>query len=560
MRSISPINDRSSADVASSLTDLDYRRMFEALPGNYLVLRPDLTILTATNSYLSLTHITREEVAGRNIFDVFPDNPDDHNADGVGNLRTSLNRVIDTLQPDAMAAQRYDALYSGGKAGGRWEQRWWSLINTPITDDGRLRHIVHEVEDVTEFFRGSEAQKTAFHKSRMQAEFLQRSIEMGKSNEQLRAAGEAKDVFLSRVSHELRTPLTAINGFGELLSMTELDERRKNWVSAIRRAGAHLLSLIDEVLDVSRMEAGKLEISVEPLSLREMFDDVVELMTPLAESAQIKLNAESPEQDRYVFAERQRLKQILINLVSNAIKYNRPSGEVRLFDDIGPDARVRIAVVDTGSGIAPEHIDRLFTPFDRLNAAEAGIEGTGLGLSLSRGLAELMGGSIEVESEPGVGSRFSVLLREAEPAAVTVDAKSGSLIAATREYGRPIKLLYIEDTVDNVQLVEEILRCRPDITMISAVQGSVGIDLAVEHKPDMVLLDLHLPDMDGTEVLAKMAARPGLRTIPVIVLTADATRSRVEQLQWLGVRDYLTKPIGIEELLVAIDVVIEGSE
>lgn len=536
---------------------LDFKRLFESAPDRYLVLSPDLEIVAASDSYLEITRTVRDEIVGRKLFEVFPDNPDDSTATGERHLGASLDRVKQTLKPDTMAVQQYD-LSDPTDKDSPWENRWWSAVNTPVLDEhGELEFIILQAVDVTEFVRASEARSVTSRDSQLRAEILERSVTLGASNDSLRAASDAKNEFLSRMSHELRAPFTAISGYGELLSLSDLSPEHASWVGSIRRAGAHLLDLIDEILDISRIEGGRFSISKEPVSLERVLNEAIELMRPLADADGIAIVCNAEARGIYVLGDGQCLKQVLINLISNAINYNRPAATVTIGVSRSGD-RVTLSVTDTGRGIATEDLERLFEPFERLDAAATGVEGTGLGLTLSRDLVEMMDGTIDVTSEPGQGSTFSVTLNSAEQVAIGPIESSTSAVLETREYDRPVKLLYIEDTVANAQLIQEILKRRPSIELLPAMLGRLGIELAEKHNPDAVLLDLHLPDINGAEVLRYFSVRPELSKIPVVVLTADATRSQYDQLKALGARKYLTKPVSVETLLTTVDEMIES--
>jgi CheY-like chemotaxis protein/two-component sensor histidine kinase len=319
------------------------------------------------------------------------------------------------------------------------------------------------------------------------------------------------------------------------------------------KAGQHLLRLVDEALDISRIEAGELSLSLEPVEITGLLEDAVELVQPLADGRGIAVHRpQISDGSGYVRADSQRLKQVLINLLSNAVKYNRDGGEVRVsVEAVGSD-RIHIAVSDTGPGIDSDSLGKLFTPFERLNAA-ADVQGTGLGLALSRSLVEAMGGTLEVESAPGEGSTFTVELARGEPVAVAEAGTDERELIAERSYGGERRLLYIEDTVANLRLIEEILRSRPSIKLLPAGMGRLGLELAAEHRPDMILLDLHLPDIGGEEVLARLREEERTREIPVVILSADATeRSRAPLLE-NGARGYLTKPIRVRDLLAVVD-------
>jgi PAS domain S-box-containing protein len=539
----------------------DFRALFEGAPDPYLVLDPDLLIVAVSDAYLEATMTRRDEILGRCIFDVFPDNPEDRSATGVSNLRASLQRVQQEHVPDTMAVQKYD-IRRPGEDGGAFEVRYWSPVNIPLLDGHqRFTYIIHRVKDVTEFVRlqqlGTEQEAVTSElrerTATMEAEILRRSRDLQEANKRLRAASAAKDEFLSRMSHELRTPLTAIAGFSELLSISDLDAESHEWVSMVLKASQHLLNLVDEVLDLSKIEAGQLNVAPEPISLEAVFDDAVDLMQPVAASRQVVIHRQVLTQNSsYVVADRHRLKQVLINLISNAIKYNREGGHVYITAQPAEAPNVRICVEDTGKGIDAGSLSRLFTPFERLDAALSGVEGTGLGLSLSRKLVHAMGGTVGVMSTPGVGTTLWVELRSGE--AVAVQEVSGEEQGvATRTGSRERRLLYIEDTVANVELIEHMLRRRPSIRLLPAMLGQLGLELAREHYPDMILLDLHLPDLGGEEVLAQLRADEATRDIPIVMLSADATKRQVDRLLAAGANAYLTKPISVRHLLEAVD-------
>jgi len=525
----------------------NFQELFEALPGLYVVLDRDFRIVAVSDAYLAATMTRREEILGRELFDVFPDNPDDPTASGVGNVRASLERVRQTRQPDAMAIQQYD-IRRPNDEGGEFEVRYWSPVNSPVLDERkRVSFIVHRVEDVTDFVRLEE--RESLH----EAEIVRRSIELQEANERLRTADTAKNEFLSRMSHELRSPLTAIMGFGQLLSFSGLDPKSEERVSMILKASDHLLAIVHEVLDLSRVQEGTVSISPETVALQPLVDEAVGLMRPLAESLGVIMHPpELAPGVGYVFADNQRLKQVVINLLSNAIKYNRPTGEIRVSVVEAPEERVRVSVTDTGRGLSPESIAKLFVPFERLDAAAAGIEGTGLGLALSRTLVEAMGGTIGVESVLGAGSTFTVELDRGEQLAVRLLTGEPDPLLKLRSYPGERRVLYIEDTVANVRVIEGVLELRPGVQLLSAMFGRLGVELAREHHPDLILLDLHLPDIPGDRVLAELQEDAETRDIPVIVLSADATRER-EQLLAAGAAAYLTKPIDLRRLLDVFD-------
>lgn len=355
--------------------------------------------------------------------------------------------------------------------------------------------------------RQEAALKSHLAEAKDQADQLRREAER---------ASKAKSEFLSRMSHELRTPLNAVLGFGQLLEMEELNPRQLQCVHQIIRGGQHLLDLINELLDVSRIEAGRLAISLEPVPLGEVVWEVVELARPLGAEREIALSNTTEICDHcHVNADRQRLKQVILNLVSNAIKYNRRGGSVVISAAERGGQRLRLSVSDTGRGISQELLPVLFKPFERLGADQMAIEGTGLGLTLSKGLIELMGGAIGVESVPAKGSTFwiDLVLVEAPvaPEAMTRNADANHLETLDGP-GRTV--LYIEDNLSNLRVVEGALAFRPGVKLLSAMQGRLGLELAHTHRPDLILLDLHLPDLAGQDVLAQILDDPETTDIP----------------------------------------------
>lgn len=536
----------------------DYRVIFEKSPVLLSVLDANLTVIASSDDYLEATMRKSEELFGLNVYDAFPDDPNDPTSRATTNLRESIERAISSREPDWMAVVRYP-IAKPVEQGGGFEVRYWSPVNAPIyDDDGELLYIVQVVHDVTDYVVRDDPESevefalpTRADGVAIGVDVMAKSRDLLESNRELQAAGEAKNEFLSRMSHELRTPLTAISGFAELLTVSDLSEEHEEWAQTILKASRHLAGLVNEILDISKIEAGELALSIEPVALGPVLDDAMELMQPMADRRQIGLTLEGNIRHVYVEADTQRLKQVLINLISNAIKFNRDGGDVWVRVD-GDAERVSVAISDTGPGLSEDEVGRLFVPFERLAADSKGIEGTGLGLALSKTLIGAMDGEISVESAIGRGSTFMIDLLRIEPAAIA-ETKIEDTVLDTREYARDCTLLYIEDTVANAKLVEQILSRRPSVRVLPAMIGRLGIDLAHEHKPDMILLDLHLPDMNGSEVLKKLRDMPETRDIPILILSADATKRQYEEVMQAGARDYLTKPIRVDELLRVVD-------
>jgi signal transduction histidine kinase/response regulator RpfG family c-di-GMP phosphodiesterase len=376
------------------------------------------------------------------------------------------------------------------------------------------------------------------------------------AKEEAERANRAKSEFLSRMSHELRTPLNSILGFAQLLGLADLAAQQQSNVQQILKGGYHLLELINEVLDLARIEAGRLSMSPEPVQIKDAVKEAVDLVRPIASLQNVTLSVDlSTYGDRYVQADRQRLKQVLLNLLSNAIKFNRSNGLVVLRCEETRDHCLRMEVADTGFGIDEEGLKKIFTPFERLGADRNAVGGTGLGLALSRRMVEAMGGSIGVESTVGVGSRFhfdlSLLEHDAEPR-VDRGFKDG-LTALGQAASYQGTILYIEDNLSNIRLVEQILERYPGVRLLQALQGKLGLDLANAHTPDWILLDLHLPDMRGEEVLTALRQEPRTQEIPVSVLSADATPGQINRLLAAGAREYLTKPLDVRQIIALLE-------
>ena len=374
------------------------------------------------------------------------------------------------------------------------------------------------------------------------------------AKEEADRANHAKSDFLSRMSHELRTPLNSILGFGQLLDRQSPTERQRPRIRYILSAGRHLLNLINEVLDISRIEAGNLQLSLEPVCVEEAIGEALDLMRPLAADRAIGVSPPtSLDTATYVLADRQRLKQVLLNLLSNAVKYTSRRGSVTVSFSSSDNGSMRILVRDTGAGIPVEKLARLFTPFDRLGAEQSTVEGTGLGLALCQRLVQAMQGTIGVNSTLGNGSTFWLELPQAKSPLQTLPVPRSSSVPEQAADEEARRILYIEDNFSNVTLVEQMLAERPALELMTAMQGRVGLELARKHAPDLILLDLHLPDMPGWQVLAQLKSDNATRDVPVVVISADATSPQIKRLLSAGARAYLTKPVDIAEFFRVVD-------
>lgn len=371
-------------------------------------------------------------------------------------------------------------------------------------------------------------------------------------------ASRARSEFLSRMSHDLRTPMNAILGFAQLLELGGLEEGQKEGVGQILKAGNHLLQLIDGVLDLARIESGRLEISVEPVCMGEIEEECIELVKPMAESREISLRTDGTAGNEVVvLADRVRIKQVMVNLLSNAVKFSHRGGKVMTVNSVRGMDWWRISVIDQGAGIAAEKQDRLFRPFERLDAGDA-VAGTGIGLVISKQLVELMGGHIGLESEPGTGSVFWVELPRGE----LQDCQklpTEDLISGEDPTTKPLAtVLYIEDNPANLRLVERLISRRSDLRLITAATPNLGVELAESHHPDLILLDIQLPGMNGYEVFAHLKARMGAAVPPVVAVSANAMPRDLEKANAAGFADYLVKPLDVPRFYATLDRFLAG--
>jgi len=411
-----------------------------------------------------------------------------------------------------------------------WVRSTVSLLRDAANEPWR---IVGVVEDITEHLRLEEAER---------------------AREAAEVSNRAKSDFLSRMSHELRTPLNAMLGFAQLL---EIDRRnpltptQRPWVAQIQQAGWHLLEMINDVLDLSRIDSGNLRLQTTTLELGELVEATTALVASDAALRGIRISHELAPGAAAVLGDATRVKQILTNLLSNAVKYNIDNGRVHVASRLAAADVVEVSVTDTGLGMTPEQMDELFRPFNRLGRERTALQGTGIGLVISRRLAELMGGSIRVKSVPGEGSSFILKLPKAiDPDTVPSSLDPGAGLAA--DYHRRI-VHYIEDNETNIEVMRGILAQRAQVQMEVSVTGLDGLAAVRARLPHMILLDMHLPDISGLELLRHLKADPATGAIPVIVVSADATAQQVDAAVDAGAVRYLTKPVAVNELLATVD-------
>ena len=418
---------------------------------------------------------------------------------------------------------------------------WVQSIVTMLRDvQGAPHRIVGVVEDITEHLRLAEAER---------------------AREIAEAANLAKSEFLSRMSHELRTPLNAMLGFAQLLELDQnnpLPAAQRPWVAQIQGAGWHLLDMINDVLDLSRIESGTLNLQPDQLDLREVIAAALPLVEQDAQRRGITVSQNVPDETARVIGDSTRVKQILINLLSNAVKYNSDGGRIHIATRISHRDSVELTVTDTGLGMTPTQLAQLFQPFNRLGRERSALEGTGIGLVISQRLAELMGGALRARSTAGEGSSFILTLPRAEqPDTTSADLDDAQ--STSSDYHQRV-VHYVEDNETNVEVMRGILSRRPQVRFDVSITGLDGLAAIRAHRPDLILLDMHLPDIDGLELLRHLKADSNTADIPVVVVSADALSAQIAAAMKAGAFQYLTKPVSVSELLSVVDSVLDEAE
>lgn len=507
-----------------------------------LVREADSRIVDVNAEWSALTGRTRDQALGRTALEL-----------GFWTDAAAREQALESLRGDG---QVHDMPMSIETPDGR---RLRVALHGSRVTLGREPHLLFYLVDVTARQQAEEELRRM--NAQLESRVTERTEELARARDEAERASRSKSEFLSGMSHELRTPMNAILGFAQLLATDmapALSERQRAQVRQILRAGSHLMELINEVLDLARIEAGKLQISIEPVDLAAMIGDCLSLMQPVAQDYRVHLVADTPvECGCHVRVDRTRFRQILLNLLSNAIKYNREQGRVWVSCEAQAQS-VRIGISDTGPGLSAEQKGRLFRDFERLGADQAPIEGTGIGLALSRRLVSLMHGEIGVDSELGRGSTFWLRVPRCdevpEPAAPQVVA--GPDTGGTDDTVARYKVLYVEDNPVNVTLMEAVLAQRPQVRLITAPLPGLGLDLARAERPDLMLVDIQLPGMDGYELLGRLRQSAATQDIPVIAVSANALAADVQRGLAAGFALYLTKPIDIRQLLQAVDTVL----
>jgi PAS domain S-box-containing protein len=504
-------------------TEESFRLMVESVSDYAIVmLDPEGRIVSWNTGAQRIKGFQAEEIVGRHFSIFYPTEEVT-----AGKPQADLDR--------AAASGRYED--EGWRIRKDGTLFWANIVFTAIRDqDGNLRGFAKLTRDLTE-------------RNKVETILMDAKAAAEKAN-------QAKSDFLSSMSHELRSPLNAILGFAQLMESDSPPPTLAQGESIIQilNAGWYLLELINEILDLATIESGKMSMSLEPVSLNELLIECHSMIEPLAQRRRIRMSFPRSDAAYCVYADRTRIKQVLINLLSNAVKYNTPGGSVALACTATPSGRVRISVTDTGAGLPPEKLAQLFQPFNRLGQEGKGEEGTGIGLVVSKRLVELMDGVIGVESSIGTGSVFWVELPATTPLTLSAFVEStpgANAIDGRRDDVRT--LLYVEDNPANLKLVERLVSRRDDLRLVSAVDGSQGVEMARSHLPDVILMDINLPGISGLQALKILQEDPATAHIPVVALSANAMPRDIKRGMDAGFFRYLTKPIRVSDFTDALN-------
>lgn len=545
----------------------DFQNLFESAPSLLLVLSPTFVIEAVTHAYLEATKTNRNEIIGKGIFEVFPDNPNDPDATGVSNLKASLNRVLESKSADAMAPQKYDIPLPESLGGG-FERKIWSPFNSPVFNtSGDLVYIIHRVEDITEFIelkdKGVELQTRT---EQMESEIYQRAHQLQDANKKLREAEKLKNEFFANVSHELRTPLSLILAPLESHLAGKygtLNHEQSNSLKIIHNNAARLLQMVNGLLDFAKFEAGKMTVEREPVDITNLIASILNDFESMIGSKSLLLIREVELPQKHVMMDRYLFERILFNLLSNAIKYTPEGGKILVKAKINGDL-LEISVEDNGVGIAKEDLETIFEKFRQVEGSSTRrFEGTGLGLAMVKEFSELLGGRISVNSTLGVGSTFKVgllaPLTEAKESGVISSRRSTILPRYKNVHGHSKlvsngnnhqKVLVCED---NDELAEYIVSLLIPICQVKrAKEGEEAWELVNTWHPDLVLTDVMMPKKDGIELCREIKSNHETSKTTVVLLTALTHREAMIKGWESRADEYLFKPFHPDELVTRI--------
>jgi signal transduction histidine kinase len=578
--------------LTRAATPPDFKLLFESGPGLYLVLTAELRIAAVSDAYLRATMTRREEILGRGLFEVFPDNPGDPDATGVRNLRTSLERVLQTRAPDTMAVQKYDIRRPESEGGG-FEVRFWSPVNSPVAGPhGDVAYIIHRVEDVTEFVLLKE--RGVRQHQQMEYEVYVRAQEVQEANRKLQSANEElgrliertqeldqlKTRFFANVSHELRTPLALIIGPTEkCLAGSDLGADARRDLNVVLRNARTLLKHVNDLLDVAKLEAGQMHASYAETDLAALVRFIAGHFDALAQEKCVDFAVETAA-SLPVQIDPDKVHRVVLNLLSNAFKFTPPQGQVRCSLKEDPArGRVILEVADSGPGI-PAHLrEATFERFRQLDGgATRRFGGTGLGLAIAQEFVELHQGTIGIGDAPEGGALFTVELPRRAPEGTSVrpaadssppphdvvrqsvEELHGVKQADTEPMGpedRP-RILVVEDNVEMNQFIRGILAC--DYRVEAAFNGREGLAKATRMRPDLILTDLMMPEMSGDLLVNALRAHPDLDSTPIVLLSAKADDELRVKLLRTGAQDYVTKPVSAEELRARVSNLVSARQ
>ncbi len=528
------VTERKMAEELQRASSAYARSLIEASLDPLVTISAQGKITDVNEASVQATGVAREQLIGTDFSDYFTE---------PNEARAVYQKVFsDGLVRDYPLALRHtsgrimDVLYNA------------AVYND---DHGKVQGVLASARDVTE-------------RKRLDQALQETNIELERAKSMAEKANLAKSNFLSSMSHELRSPLNAILGFAQLMDSEEpiATPSQKASIDQILHAGWYLLELINEILDLAVIESGRLSLSEEPVLLAEVMLECQSMIEPQAQKRGISLIFPNFEQPCFVHADRTRLKQILINLLSNAIKYNIKQGSVEVTCSTNHEGRVRVSIIDTGAGLSPEKLTQLFQPFNRLGKEGSAEEGTGIGLVMSKRLVELMGGVVGVESTVGVGSIFWFELSSSSAPLLSMERIDVGIDVQVRvKHSAPLRtLLYVEDNPANLKLVEQLIARRPEMRLLTAVNGNIGIELARNHQPEIILMDINLPGISGIQALKILREDPSMAHIPVLAISANAMPSDVKKGMEAGFFRYLTKPINVNEFMDTIDMALDFAE
>jgi len=558
----------------SNQESTDYRAIVQGLPGLIVVLDAELRIVEISDAYNRATMTRRDEMLGKTMFEVFPDNPGDPAAAGAHNLRASLDRVLKSASSDTMAIQKYD-VRKPQEEGGDFDERYWSVVNSPVLDrDGGIRYIIHKAEDVTEFIRLKQAQQQENRNNtelsapttRVEADIYERSREVAAASallkttnqalEEAKAAAEAanlaKSSFLATMSHEIRTPMNGVLGMANLLRRTPLDARQQEYLNKIQTSGEHLLAIINDILDFSKIEAGKMQLAAEDFALGDLISDTWSVVEERAKAKGLEQKTVCSQPALFLRGDKTRLEQALVNFLGNAVKFTETGCltlACQIEEETETDYLIRFEVTDTGIGMTEEQVQRVFNAFEQADSSTSRkYQGTGLGLAITKRIAEVMKGETGVRSHPGQGSTFWLTCRLGKGAApvthMTAD-ESAELILA-RDY-RNRKILVVDDEQINRAVVAYMLE-EVGLTVDMAENGKDALAKVQQTDYDIVLMDMQMPELDGLHTTRALRSLAGFEQLVIIAMTANAFDDDRVRCLTAGMNDFIAKPFKPENL------------